>query len=254
MYGEYCSKDEYTGAKECASYHIVLVAFWHFTKAANDYGVAITALATVFVAAFTGTLWWASAGQYDLLKQQIAVAKESADAANLSAKAAVAVELPIIVLCMIQLLKQTNPSVQVVGYPDAVSTLRFNFKNFGRTAGELITMCAEWSVAERLPDAPNYKSNYPFIPGAMIEPQKMLPPGPQNFTIRLQPEEVTAISEETKFLWVYGYLAFRDFLGNEHRQGWCAKWQGYRQTLDGSLAPLGFVYDPKTPPEYTKRT
>jgi len=36
----------------------------------------ITALATLIMAAFTGTLWWAAAGQYDLLEKQIDLARD----------------------------------------------------------------------------------------------------------------------------------------------------------------------------------
>lgn len=39
-------------------------------------GNLLTALATIAVAAFTGTLWWASAGQYDLLKKQTEFARQ----------------------------------------------------------------------------------------------------------------------------------------------------------------------------------
>jgi hypothetical protein len=70
VYGEYCGKNEYTNAKECATYHIALAFFWQVIKATNDYGSALTALATIVVAAFTGTLWWVGAGQYDILAKQ----------------------------------------------------------------------------------------------------------------------------------------------------------------------------------------
>lgn len=75
IYGEYCGKNEYTNAKECATYHIALTFFWQIIKATNDYGSALTALATIAVACFTGTLWWAAAGQYDLLADQIDLAR-----------------------------------------------------------------------------------------------------------------------------------------------------------------------------------
>jgi len=102
---------------------------------------------------------------------------------------------------------------------------------------------------------PEYKSNFPFVPGVFCEREALNPLDMiVNFTIALQPEEVQAIVDETKFLWVYGYIAFRDFLGSRHEQRWCAKWQAYAPQPDGSLAAVGFVYDSVTPAEYTKRT
>src|ERR1700694_1066822 len=82
IYGEYCGKNEYTNAKECATYHIALTFFWQIIKATNDYGSALTALATIAVACFTGTLWWAAAGQYDLLADQIDLARQEFTASH----------------------------------------------------------------------------------------------------------------------------------------------------------------------------
>ena len=33
IYGEICSKNEYTGAKDCAAYNVILVILWHISKA-----------------------------------------------------------------------------------------------------------------------------------------------------------------------------------------------------------------------------
>jgi len=43
---------------------------------------SITAIATVFIALFTITLWWASAGQYDLIEQQIKLARDDFNATH----------------------------------------------------------------------------------------------------------------------------------------------------------------------------
>ena len=53
IYGEICSKNEYTGQKECPPYHLVLVWGWHVIEVLNAGGVAITALATLAIGAFT---------------------------------------------------------------------------------------------------------------------------------------------------------------------------------------------------------
>ena len=56
VYGEICSKYEYSGAKHCSTEHIALVAFWQIIKLSNDFGSAITALATVFLVYVTWRL------------------------------------------------------------------------------------------------------------------------------------------------------------------------------------------------------
>lgn len=139
VYREYCSKNEYTGAKECSSYRLVPVAFFQIAKIANDYGVAITALATIFVAAFTGTLWWTAAGQYGLLKEDIATAKTAARAAVESAEAAKAQAE----IAKDSLVKIQRPYIYIFGvdriwFPppgrqDSDVQLRYTVANYGQT-------------------------------------------------------------------------------------------------------------------------
>ena len=50
IYAEICQKNEYTGAKECAAYHIPTVFFWHVGEILNYYGGTLTAVATVAIA------------------------------------------------------------------------------------------------------------------------------------------------------------------------------------------------------------
>src|SRR5665213_4461672 len=56
-HAEICGKNSDTGQKECATYNIALVALWHVGEFLNYYGVAVSALATVAIAAFTYTLY-----------------------------------------------------------------------------------------------------------------------------------------------------------------------------------------------------
>ena len=56
-HAEICAKNPDTGQKECATYNIALVALWHVGEFLNYYGVAVSALATVAIAAFTYTLY-----------------------------------------------------------------------------------------------------------------------------------------------------------------------------------------------------
>jgi hypothetical protein len=209
---------------------------------------------TWWVAAFTCALVVISAVQINFLLRADQTARISADAAKRSADAAIGVELPILVPSMIALFREPGVHGKVVGYPGPISIFKINFKNFGRSSAELVSQCIEWTVVEKLPEIPVYKSNFPFIPGTFVEHGHNLPATVQNFIISLQPDEIEAISKETKFLWVYGYLSFKDFLGSNHDQRWCAKWQAFGDNPDGTRTSLGFVYDSTTPAEYTKRS
>lgn len=48
----------------------------------DKHNGGVTALATLLIAAFTFTLWWASAGQYDLLEKQIKLAGDEFNATH----------------------------------------------------------------------------------------------------------------------------------------------------------------------------
>jgi hypothetical protein len=75
--GEICDKNEYTGAKDCASYHVALVYLWQVGKVLNDVGVAITAVATACIAAFTFTLWKTSERQAILTRDALVADKRA---------------------------------------------------------------------------------------------------------------------------------------------------------------------------------
>jgi hypothetical protein len=185
------------------------------------------------------------------LREQIKIAQQGADAASLNARAAVAVELPILAPLTIALHREPG-FIGRVDMPGPISTLRINFKNWGRTHAELISQYVEWLVAAKLPEIPVYKTELAFPPGTFVESGKNLRDAPQDFIINIQPDEVEAIAKEEKFLWVYGYLSFNDFLGNPHQHRWCASWGAYQ--LPNGATAHGFIYDLKTPPDYIKRT
>jgi hypothetical protein len=206
---------------------------------------------TFVLSIFTGLLAIVSAIQIGFLIRSDKTARIAAEAASLNAKAAVAVELPILAPISIALHREPGV-IGRVDMPGPISTLRINFKNWGRTHAELISQYVEWLVAAKLPEIPIYKTELAFPPGTFVESGKNLRDAPQDFIINIQPDEVEAIAKEEKFLWVYGYLSFNDFLGNPHQHRWCASWGAYQ--LPNGATAHGFIYDLKTPPDYIKRT
>jgi hypothetical protein len=217
------------------------------------------AVLTGVLAASTVGLWigsWRSGVKQsrDMIAS-INVADRAAKAAELNAKAAINVELPVVALDTMRLYRTAGVTGNVVGHPGELTEPRITFKNHGRTAAELIALCVEWAVENKLPEIPIYKTSFPYVPGTFLVPDGAFPAALNNYVIRLKPDEITATEEESKHLWVFGYLDYRDFIGNPHQMRFCAKWQPYGPTrADGTRLALGFVYDSETPPEYSRKT
>ena len=243
--------------------------------AISSHDKSIVAVFTVVLAVSTIGLWGATvrlwaAGERQLeliarnavqqsqdMQASIAAAQKAADAADLSAKGAIGVELPIITLDHMRLSRTAGVSGILVGYPGELSEPRIGFRNHGRTAAELTAWCVEWAVEKRLPEIPTYKTIVPYMPGTFLPEYAGQPYSfpLSSYVIRLKADEISAIEDESEYLWVFGYLAYRDFLGNPHEMRFCAKWEAYGPTrADGSKVPLGFVYESEIPPAYTRKT
>lgn len=74
--GEMCSKNEYTGDKECAGYDLAQYAILWIAQILDAHNGFVTALASVAVAWFTATLYWASVEQGRLTQQSIDLARQ----------------------------------------------------------------------------------------------------------------------------------------------------------------------------------
>jgi hypothetical protein len=71
FHGEIFTKNEYANQKDCASYHIALVFLWQVAKALNDYGSALTAVATALLAVITGWLVLVARDQSNTTRAQL---------------------------------------------------------------------------------------------------------------------------------------------------------------------------------------
>lgn len=190
------------------------------------------------------------------MRRSTAAAESAANAANLSARAAIGVELPIVRLDRLTLMDVTpggeRPATLGQMLPRR-SRIMIQFKNSGRTAAEAITQCLEWRVVDKLPEIPVYDRFFPYAPGVFFPPDDQASGvGLQNYYINLADDQYNAIAERRAFLWLYGNVLFRDIItGNDHEFRFCAKWVTFP---DAAGAPVGFVHDSGTPADYTKRT
>jgi hypothetical protein len=81
-YEQVCYENKETRQKECATYHVALVAFWHAGKFLDDHNGAFNAIFAGFVAAFTWRLWRSTHKLWEAGERQLRVAERNARAAE----------------------------------------------------------------------------------------------------------------------------------------------------------------------------
>jgi hypothetical protein len=140
-------------------------------------------------------------------------AKRAADAAALSAKAAIGVELPVLRVLNVSFRNsQDETLVEMLQYP------RFDVlvKNFGRTPA-FLTQEAVCIAVGKLGDAPDYSSGFVDLPPSRLieagDPY-ILKDAPQHEAFG--PDEITAILGRKHALYVYGLVGYTDFLRAPH--------------------------------------
>jgi hypothetical protein len=162
-------------------------------------------------------------------EQQIEVARIAANAADLSARAAVAIELPII-----QIAPRGfgfGSSMSVVGGIEAPRTewcalSDVRFSNLGRTKAFPVNIKCGWFFGDRLPDIPVYTFTKDFHLGTIFEPDPSVTPalhvnecvcenGPARFYDKVRDESVG--------LWFFCSLVYLDFMQGRHEAGFCWK-------------------------------
>lgn len=206
----------------------------------HAYHEEVNALSTVAIAIFTAIL-----GIFTInLSNSTRIA---AEAAKLNADAVVRVELPFLALrrafliCAGQAVPIGSPLP-----PEFEATIAFT--NWGRSNAEIIKGCIERSVTDKLPPTPDYKNVAPYAPGIAVGNRADIPLD-VSCKIKLTPAEIAEIDTGQKKLWVFGFIGFKDFLGDPHESAFCLKWSPHPQNRPG-----GFVYADDTPPAYIRRT
>jgi len=172
-------------------------------------------------------------GLYLTGEKQISLAQQSADAATLSAKAAIGMELPVIRANQFPGL--INVGVRpAAGQPyrgggvftqnapgqfSVVSSIEFT--NHGRTPAFPIKMMVGWKVAKSLPEEPDYFHEIMSSPTAIINPEAMFSASARIVVVELSPEQREKLSKQTAFIWLYVSLHYRDFLNLPHEARFC---------------------------------
>jgi hypothetical protein len=210
-------------------------------------------LYTLVLCVFTGILAIVSIFQGVMLLRSDKTARIAAEAAKKSADAVVSAELPILILHFANL---TAPGISIIAaHTPLPAEFRptISFENYGRGPAQIVAGCLEWCVASspsELPLPPRYQNIFPYTANAVvIEKGRISLDVPCQ--INLNSNQLLALNTSRQFLWVFGYIAYKDFLDGPHEARFCIKWAPYREGYNG---PFGFVWESETPPEYTKRS
>jgi hypothetical protein len=205
---------------------------------------------TFVLSIFTALLAFISLIQIGFLFRTDKTARVAANAADLNARAAIGVELPIIIIDRMNLVHIPGVAGSIVGaLPEKVKPIVV-LKNIGRTAAELTSGCIEANVFERLPETPVYKHIFSFVPGTLLIEDGRYQIPFNEYTVTLDSNERHAVAAEARFFWLYGFLKYQDFLGFPHEVRFCARWEA----VNASGQPRGFVLDTNTPKAYLQRS
>jgi hypothetical protein len=159
--------------------------------------------------------------QLTLIRQSLAPAQAAADAALLSARAAIAIELPII-----------RAEAGKLGYgtsQDGAGQRRYVYidnlmlSNLGRTKAFPVEIQFGCTIGDKLPEVPTYPHTKPFRTNAILEPD---PKGSAEVPLREfdfdAPAEIyERLRSNSVKLWFYCNLVYLDFMDARHEVGFC---------------------------------
>lgn len=188
---------------------------------------------------------------------------QTATAAAVKAtNAAVGVEVPRFILKSVTITSLLTEARRAL----ESGSVYITFTNHGRTAAAILGEHFDWRVCVRLPERPEYKRDrFRFSDiGAVVDTgadyTMSVPQGSLCIIGRpITDEEATKVLRGEEYLWLYGFVAYRDFLEDTHRIGFClrldvmhARFTDTKEIDRGMILALRFVQD--GPPAYTYKT
>lgn len=176
-------------------------------------------------------------------------AMAAAKAAELNARAAIGMELPVLAIRPPDLLATdgligNEPYGGYVndGPPTTTSAVGgFRVANHGRTPAFPTYFSAGWAIAPELPAVPTYAHAARLNHAAIVRPGEDLYID-EHYGIPLTAEEVASATDGTHFLWFYGCLRYRDFLGQERNHRFC--WRFANRETEGTTYYFASDGDP----------
>jgi hypothetical protein len=212
------------GVDECKS-------FWE--KTTSDPIAAFT----LVLAVSTVGLWIATIGLYFAGEKQIEVALKAANAAELSAKAAVAIELPVIT-AFPQFFRWGKTHHHC-------SVNHVTFYNHGRTDAYLAELKCGWITGANLPTVPFYQFTELISVERILKQNTSADVRTEKFEFAVSADFFDRMRANQVKLWFFCCLVYTDFLQNTHEACFC--WERWQRPGDG-----GFNVD--TTEAYNRKT
>lgn len=148
--------------------------------------------------------------------------KTSGEATKLLAEATLNIEAPIIIVQKAKMVETGRISEEIITSDLTISPfIRIPIKNIGRTPAFLDHEFIFLKVLKELPEKPDYFIKFKFPNGIVLTS------GDSN-EIQQKYCHLHAgtllVLEGKMSLWAFGYVAYRDFIGREHKTGFCYRW------------------------------
>jgi hypothetical protein len=206
---------------------------------------------TKWLAWFTGALVAVSAFQGYFLLRSDKTARIAANAADLSARAAISLQLPIIRVEPDKLGHGEFASGQEIiedCYVHSVSV-----SNLGATKAFPKEVLFGWTAGETLPEEPSYQCVARFPHNCILKPDQINFIQPLVGGLILKEGQWTRICGGN-YLWFYCAILYEDFMGETRTHGFCWRWSSTGMGVDWRVEKAA-AYNKKNaalsePPQY----
>ena len=124
--------------------------------------------------------------------------------------------------------------------------IEISVTNYGKTPAFLLGQAIEIEVRALLPAEPAYPNAFDLPPETVVEHKNKYLLGTARPKSHPSPEDIQAILDESTRLWVYGYVYYRDLLGEPHMARFC------KVFLPPSSARYRYLFVDHDTPAYTE--
>jgi len=192
--------------------------------------------------------------QLRLLRKSVISTQLAATAADLNARAAVGIELPILRIIPTDLVgtdRLIDDSSPYGGFVNDGPPTRYSaighiiVRNHGRTPAFPEEIAVGWMVANALPEIPTYKKRSRMNHGAVVEPNKEFLLD-QHYGIELSNADVESAKSGNAWLWFFGIISYTDFLQSKRESRFC--WRFANRNFDNVF--YAFMSDGNPPASY----
>lgn len=199
----------------------------HATEARTNLFIMLFTGGAMIVGIFqVGIFLW----QLRLIQKSVRTTELAANAADLNARAAVGIELPVLRVIPTDLVDTDNligddnaPYGGAIndGPPRKYSAIgNIQVRNLGRTPAFPEEIFVGWMVASTLPEKPIHLKRNRLNHAAVIEPNSEFLLN-NYFGIELNDAEIEAAKSDKAWLWFYGYITYTDFLNSRREARFC---------------------------------